>query len=291
MPELFKTALVIINPASGKDEPILNSINDVFKEHGVKWDARITHKFGDATEFAREAAADSSIDIVIGYGGDGTQHELANGTMGTGQILGVLPGGTGNGFNRELGMSRKTVEALQQLCISKTIKHIDAAQVEDHVFIQRLYTGIEPEAQTSREQKDKYGVLAYPLSTRQLLHSMKRTKYRLVIDGKEVWEAGLRCYVVNSGRTGSGLTLSPKFDPADGLLDVIMINDGKGTIVPNMARMLNLKTHSAQLHYYRCQEVTIETEDELPVWTDGEYTGRTPVTVKINPGALPIVVP
>ena len=39
---------VVINPASGKDEPILNTLNDVFHAHGVDWDVSITHKYGDA---------------------------------------------------------------------------------------------------------------------------------------------------------------------------------------------------------------------------------------------------
>ncbi len=35
----------------------------------------------------------------------------------------------------------------------------------------------------------------------------------------------------------------------------------------------------------------IETTPDQPVWTDGEYVGRTPVTVEVMPGALAVVVP
>lgn len=73
---------VIINPASGKDQPMLNIINDVCKKHEVRWDATVTHKYGDATEQARAAIA-AGADLVAGYGGDGTQHEVANAILGS----------------------------------------------------------------------------------------------------------------------------------------------------------------------------------------------------------------
>ena len=38
------------------------------------------------------------MDLVVGYGGDGTQHEVANAVIGTGTPMGILPGGTGNGL-------------------------------------------------------------------------------------------------------------------------------------------------------------------------------------------------
>ena len=47
---------VVINPASGQDEPILNTLNDMFNKHDIDWSATITKKYGDATEFARKAA-------------------------------------------------------------------------------------------------------------------------------------------------------------------------------------------------------------------------------------------
>ena len=89
----MKSVHVVINPASGHDEPILNAINYAFHEHDIEWSISVTQKFGDATEFARKAAEDG-YDIVAGYGGDGTMHEIANGIMGSKALMGVaiLPG-------------------------------------------------------------------------------------------------------------------------------------------------------------------------------------------------------
>ena len=63
MSDTKKRIHVVINPAAGKDEPILNAINDVFRQHGIEWTVSMTHKYGDATKFARQAA-EEGFDIV-----------------------------------------------------------------------------------------------------------------------------------------------------------------------------------------------------------------------------------
>ena len=171
---------VVINPASGKDEPILNTLNDVFREHGVEWDVSVTHKYGDAGEQARAAIADG-VDLVAGYGGDGTQHEIANAVVhaarheGREVMMGVLPGGTGNGFARELGIPGKLRDAVVLLCTSRNTRAIDVGRLSAWARPRRTtgtsssacYVGVEPEEQTSREQKDKYGVFAYAVNMAQ----------------------------------------------------------------------------------------------------------------------------
>ena len=83
--------------------------------------------------------------------------------------MGILPGGTGNGFAREMGVPGTLREATEVLCTSSKTRAVDVgrlrdlgqAKVADRYFVQRLYVGVEPEEQTSRELKDKYGVFAY----------------------------------------------------------------------------------------------------------------------------------
>lgn len=53
----FRRVHVVINPASGKDQPILNTLNDVFHQYNVEWDVSITHKYGDATAHVRRRRA------------------------------------------------------------------------------------------------------------------------------------------------------------------------------------------------------------------------------------------
>ena len=93
------------------------------------------------------------VDLVVGYGGDGTQHELANAVIGTATPMAVLPGGTGNGFARELGIPKELRAAVELICTGGRVRQIDVGRIGEQYFIQRMYAGVEPEEQTSREHE------------------------------------------------------------------------------------------------------------------------------------------
>jgi YegS/Rv2252/BmrU family lipid kinase len=283
---------VIINPVSGKDQPIINVLNDLFYQYGVEWDISITKKYGDAMKFARQAA-EAGCDLVAGYGGDGTQHEVANGLMGTGVMMGVLPGGTGNGFGTELGIPDELRAAVKLLCTSYNKRKIDIVKLDgwpEDYFVQRLFTGIEPEEQTSREDKNKYGTLAYLGRDIRRLKELQDIQYKLVIDGEEIEVPGYKCYVVNSARAGTGLAISEEFKVDDGILDIFMLSTDKKSSSAALNRFFNLENEKAGMYYWRGQKIEIHADSDQPVWTDGEYTGRTPVVMEVVPGGLTVAV-
>jgi len=287
----YKRIHIVINPASGKDEPILNTFNHVFGQYEVEWSTSVTHKYGDAVEQAKEAIA-AGVDLVAGYGGDGTQHEIANAVLGSGTMMGILPGGTGNGFAREMGIPNKLQPAVELLCTSRKTRTIDVAKVGDDYFIQRMYIGIEPEEQTSREMKDKYGVFAYAVSVVQQTRATKEIQYRVSADGEEQTFRAVKAYVVNSGMMGTGLSITGTYAIDDGLLDAFILDTADLQSIKGAAdRFFRIDTQAARKHYRQCRKLTIETTPDQPVWTDGEYIGRTPVTVSVVPGALTIAVP
>lgn len=301
----YQRVHVIINPASGPNRPILNTLNDVFRTYSVEWEVSITRRYGDATRQAQEAIA-RGVDLVVGYGGDGTQHELANAVIGTDTPMGILPGGTGNGFAREIGIPKELAPAVELLCTSRNICHIDvgrvplavdaagsqgAAEGASEYFIQRLYAGIPPEAQTSRDLKERFGLLAYAITLPRQVLKATESQYRLTVDGQVIEVSGIKCYIVNSGRTGTGLTVDVDFSPTDGLLDVFVLSRKPLSIMSAEARFLNLPTPDARLYYWRGRQITIEAEPEQAIWMDGEYHGASPVTATVVPGALRVVGP
>ena len=290
-PPPYARVYLVLNPAAGGDEPIINTINDVFRPAGIEWDVGITHKYGDAQELARQASK-AGYDLVAGYGGDGTQHEIANGLMGSGVTMAVLPGGTGNGFCNEMGLPNKLRPALELLATSRKVKNVDIVAFGDQYFIQRLYVGIEPEEQTSREMKDKYGTLAYAVSVRERRKNKKDIHYRITIDGEVIETPASKVYVVNASQSGTGISVTGDLSSSDdGLLEVFVLDQANlKTLSAAAGRMLNLHTNTAKQFFWRGKEITIETDPDQPVWTDGEYQGRTPISMKVIPGGLPIAV-
>ena len=306
MPEPpYRRVHVIVNPASGGDEPILNVLNDVFRQHEVDWDISVTHKYGDASAQARRAVEDG-VDLVAGYGGDGTQHEIANALVGAAvdagrrTPMGILPGGTGNGFAREMGVPNTLREATEVLCTSPRTRNVDVgrlrdlgqATVADRYFVQRLYVGVEPEEQTSRETKDKYGVFAYLVNAAGHARGTTAIHYRAELDGESIEFDATKVYVVNSGMMGTGLRITHSYSVDDGLLDCFRIDQHDyATLAAAAIRFLDLPDANLTRYHRQCRTLRIETDPDQPVWTDGEYVGRTPLTVDVMAGALAVVTP
>ena len=291
----YKKIHVVINPASGKNEPIINVLNDVFHQYDdVDWSISITKKFGDATEQAREAAQNGA-DLVAGYGGDGTQHEIANGILGTTAVMGVLPGGTGNGFATELGTPKTLQPAVELLCGGGEIRNIDVVKMGDSYFVQRLYVGIEPEEQTSREDKDKYGTFAYAINSYHQARGKKQKEfqYKVTIDDQSYNFMATKVYVVNAAKAGTGISVTGKMSkPDDGLLEVFVLNNKNiKTLAAAAERVIHLNTQTAQSFIIQGKKISIDTDPDQPVWTDGEYTGRTPISMEIVPDGLQVIVP
>src|SRR5579859_5577907 len=106
---------VIINPISGRPQPVLYTLNSVFRQAGVKWDVSVTHESGDARRAACKAAAEGA-DVVAVYGGDGTVLEAATGLLETNTPLAILPGGTANVLSIELGIPYDLAAAARIAC-------------------------------------------------------------------------------------------------------------------------------------------------------------------------------
>jgi len=291
MPSIYKRVQIIINPAAGKNETILNTINAGLTGSGIEWDARITHKFGDATRLTKEAVADG-VDLVAGYGGDGTQLEVANGLIGSGVPQAILPGGTGNAMAFELNVPRELAQAVALIANSSNRRAIDVASVGDHFFLLRAYTGIQAEERASRESKDKYGNLAYVSEALKFAAKRPEAQYQATIDGQTVSMKAMICYIFNAGASG-GINLPelPGVDVSDGLLDLYMITREVKPVRNLTRQLLRIGSAQAGIYHWQAKEITLVGDPPQNVWIDGEELGPTPITAKVMPQALDVVVP
>ncbi len=101
-----------------------------------------TNRRGHATRFAHDAAR-RGVDVVIGFGGDGTLNEVATGIAGSNSALGVLPGGSTNVFARTLGMPNDPVAAVELLANgidARDFRPIGLGQVNGRYFC--FHTGV-----------------------------------------------------------------------------------------------------------------------------------------------------
>jgi diacylglycerol kinase family enzyme len=101
-----------------------------------------TNRRGHATRFAADAAR-RQLDVVVGFGGDGTVNEIATGIAGTDAALGVLPGGSTNVFARTIGLPNDPVAAVELLAAgidAADFRPIALGQVNGRFFC--FHTGV-----------------------------------------------------------------------------------------------------------------------------------------------------
>ncbi len=290
----YKQIHVVINPAAGHDEPILNVLNDVFHPAGVKWEVSITHASGDATRLTRAAVA-AGVDLVAGYGGDGTQMEVANGLLGSGIPQAILPGGTGNAMAHDLQVPINLKQAAELIVSSTKRRAVDLARIGDRVFMLRAYTGLSAEDAASREKKDRLGQLAYIQSTLKFLTHISPTHYRASVDGEVIEGNPLICFILNAGSIGGVLGIDlPKIGEvsvSDGCLDLYAVTKGVQPLRAVSHHLFHIGDSQAGIYHWRGKEITLEADPPQDVWIDGETGGQTPFTTTAIPQALEIVVP
>ena len=299
MASKVKYVHVVVNPASGQPEPVLSTINSVFYPAGIKWDVSITAAGGDAKRFAQEAVARGA-DLVLAYGGDGTQMEVSQGLRDSDVPMGILPGGTANLLSVELGIPPKLVDAVK-LAVDEnsTTRSVDMGRVvvgEDtkYEFILRVGIGLEGKKieKANREMKDKYGEFAYTIGGVQAMHESQVAKYHLVLDGKEYDVEGVNLLVTNAGTFGmKGMTRWDEISVSDGQLDVIVATSkGVKSMVAAAKDVLGKGESTETRPMGHAKKISIVADPPQPINGDGELWGNTPIEIEVIPAAVNVVV-
>jgi YegS/Rv2252/BmrU family lipid kinase len=290
---MAKKVHIVINPASGQPQPILNQINDVFYPAGVDWEVSLTQKSGDATRFARQAIADGA-EIVGAYGGDGTVMEVAQAVQDGDIPMAILPGGTANLMSVELGIPKDLTQAAQIIVDpGSVVRYVDMGQVGNQRFMLRVGIGFAGEKVkiADRELKDKWGILAYSIAGLKALKTTPVAQYHITVDGAEYETDGKTCLIDNAGNMGTQrVTAAKSISVSDGLLDVIVVRDASvGSWIAVGDQILGRKSNPEDVKHWQGREIKIECDPPQTVQGDGEIWDPTPVSAKVLPGVLPVL--
>ncbi len=291
----YRRVPVIVNPASGPDRPVLKILNRAFQAAGADWDIYLTKKAGDAQRLAEELMR-TGAEVIAVYGGDGTVKEAARGLRGSGIPLAIFPGGTGNALATDLGLPHDLAQAVALVCGAPTrLRPVDMGQIGEHVFILRASMGMETELLrgTGRQSKDELGQLAYPLTALQQLGNQPAARYHITIAGREFEAEGVQCAIANSAQMGvAGLALAQRVDVSDGLLDVIVVKSADLIALVEIATS-NLVQDDMRLgiQHWQGREITVAAEPPQAVAIGGDIVAQTPISARVIPGALQVIVP
>ncbi|MFM2307474.1 MAG: hypothetical protein RLZZ367_2143 [Bacteroidota bacterium] len=260
---------------------------------------KYTEYAGHAIELARLESQTSN--YVIAVGGDGTMNEVVNGVLLSGNksvIAGLLPCGTGNDFARSIGM-RNSLPQLYQLIEARSVKSVDAG----------LLSFTTPEGKPSTRYFINIadvglgGFIAQRLSGYTKWMGAFLTFQRAIIAGflsyrhqpiKAVadtftYEGNILSYIIANGKYfGAGLGVAPDAELNDGKFHITLgANISLWDYLLNLGNVRKgLKINHPQMSYHTASVINITSPQPLPIDTDGEFAGYTPMQVSMVPGAL-----
>ncbi len=292
------TALLILNPVSGLTDAAQVQVRfeAFFQEAGWQTDIYLTTP-ASQTKAAVQQAVRAGVALVVAAGGDGTLSEVADGLVGSGVPLGIVPCGTWNALSRNLGIPLVLDEALRLLVVPHRLIPMDALAIRGRHYILNVGIGLSASViqHTRREQKRRFGFLAYFANFFAQASGLRQKVYRLTVDGREHKVRATELMVINSSILGMGeLKTSFEINPSDGKVEILAARS------PNLfglmwiaARYLigHQKRGPGLITFSATRSISIRTRWSSTVQADGDIIGRTPVEIQIVPSAVQIIVP
>lgn len=291
---------VVQNPVSGlSDAPtIRDKITQVMDENQIPFEIYETTGKEDLYEVVK-AAIQRGFERFIAVGGDGTISGVASGLANTDLPLVIIPTGTVNALARELQIPFTLDEAVRWWVTSGRSKFIDMIMVKERYYLLNVSAGAAAKImkEAKREDIHRFGVLVYIWNAIKRFFDVPTNRFQLLVDGKQVTFRASEVMIANSGVLMGlrAMQLDPEASLDSGklsichvqmktMLDYVRIGFRIFTTPPEQTPP-DLDCLEAQ------REIVIRSNRPIPVQGDGEQIGQTPVTVKLIPHSLHLIMP
>lgn len=304
--------LIIANPNSGSGRMgrALPAIEKTLQAAGIRYEVRRTQYEREATIIARKAIVEEGVRYIAAAGGDGTVNEVINGIFSQKEVpiseivFTMLPVGTGNDYSRMHRLSRSLSKVADILRGGKIVQQDigvvrlldENGAIKEHYFANAgglAYDAVVVQSVESNRRRWLPKKLDYFGHILKCLLAYKATPVRITFDGNEVED---RFYTINFGInkfSGAGMQMTPQAISDDGLLGFTLIKNLPRWKVPMFTPYLYLGTIGKLKRYvslYQVQKIRVESLGvPVPIETDGELLGTTPVEIEILPKALNVL--
>jgi lipid kinase, YegS/Rv2252/BmrU family len=274
--------IFIVNPISGKGKTLkaVDRIKKVCEEENLDYEIYFTEYPKDATKIARKYRFTKN--IIYSVGGDGTLNEVLNGIVGTKNLLGVIPAGSGNDFYKTLSK------------IDEEYPVIDIGKVNDRYFINIISIGIDAEVANNVSLMKKRKVPTNQIYNASLIYTFFKYKYKdieLSIDEKEQKKGKCTILTICNGQVyGGGYKIAPSAKLTDGYFDVYYVEKVNKPQLPSLINMLKQGIHEKhnKVHKSQATKIKFKCDKELVCNIDGEIMTAKKFNVKIIPNAITI---
>jgi diacylglycerol kinase (ATP) len=238
--------------------------------------------------------------VLVVAGGDGTVSSVLAPVLESGVPLAVVPVGTGNDLAREHGIPLDDAAAAADLVLDGARRRVDTGTVtvdDGRVrhFVTVLCAGLDSlTSERTNRMTWPPGPARYQVAVYLEWLRLRRFGYRLRPSGAPALEQD--GYMLAVGLTryyGGGVPICPDADPADGLLDVTLVQAVGRFRLLAFDRLIKAGTHVRQpgVTTLRASAIRLEAPAGLVVYADGERVGPVPVTVEAQREALTLCIP
>lgn len=319
--------LVVWNPHAGRvgEAASVRAILDAMTDYDVEETSSPDH-----AEHLAQHASSQGYRAVIAAGGDGTVNSVATGlytsrkqlcqatadsskTMSVNDqaasdslpsksqlppTLGVLPMGTANDMAATLAMPWSLEESLAVLKQERqrTIDLISVSSPQRNWTFVNVGAGGNSDRVTellTDEIKSTWGPWAYLRGAFSVLADLASFDATVRFDDERPFDISLWNVIIGNGRTNAGrLHVTPRANPEDGLMDVVLVRDGTGFDVATLGTQFFLGDYleSEMVTYRQARRFVISSEPNISFTVDGEAVSGDPLEFEVCPQALPVFV-
>jgi diacylglycerol kinase family enzyme len=279
---------------SGKAEEMRAHLEVLFTHYGLT--ANILDCNGSDVGRSLHQAVAQGAGMLVAAGGDGTVNAVAAVAVEAGAILGVLPLGTLNHFAKDNGIPLELEAAVATLAHGD-VAVVDAAQVNDRIFVNNSSIGLYPQIVQNREQSQARGSAKWKAFAQAVLYVLGRyAKLNVAITTPEK-TIRLRTPFVFIGSNRyeiAGLQAGTRQCLDEGVLWVHGAPDaGRARLLwLALKTLLGFSSHR-EWHNFETRSLEIDVRGgSARVSVDGEVLRlASPLRYRILPRALKVMVP
>ena len=282
--------LFIINPAAGsKDRTAMytQAIEEACGQRSLCYRIAVSAGPGDCQRIAREAAQTGEEYRIYACGGDGTLNEVVQGAAGYDNVaITVFSGGSGNDFVK-LFDDPKAFFSLERLLDAQE-DTFDLIRCNDDFSLNICSVGLDARIGTDVTHYKRLPLLsgfrAYVASTVVNVIKGVAEHYVVEIDGERIDGKQTMICACNGRYYGGGFNPVPEADPADGLLDVLIVRKVSRLLVPTVVGKYKAGRYSELpklVRHIRTKSLKILCDKPTPINLDGEMRLAQEITMEI----------
>ena len=265
----------LLNSFSLKDstEKLKEKLEQISKRRKIDYVIEVNNK-DHSTEDILNKYKDSK-NVIIAVGGDGTINRVLNSIVGTKNVLGYIPYGTGNDFyktNKEI--------------LENGINKIDLVKINDKHFINIACFGIDADIGNNNDivhskiipKKQRYNM--------SLLYNFIKYKPReleILINNEDIKDDFTTVVVCNGRYYGGGYKVGYNAKLDDGLLDVYLVPKINKVKTAKLIMSMKKGEHekSKDITKYQASKLTVKSKEKIDCNIDGEVLSSNEFNIEI----------